>query len=597
MKKLLAALIVFGFVISSHGQTTYIWTGAVNSNFSTAGNWSPVRQTGRSTDILVFQSGTSLSVINVNQVTIGQILVINHTQLRLTPSSGNPKVISIEGDGDYHDFMNPEGNRDAADIKYMEYMNSGNNGGQNDLASIKYEEYEYSENNERPIDLASQKYTEYREPQRMGMGDKKLAELSDNPYSDNDMTIENGCSMTIDGTDPNLSIYLKHNATAAIFGSLIFTGGINHTINSFDTYAIAFKAGSVLIQSCPGNIFSNTGINNSAVFESGSSFLVNHINASDPFGLDEPSSKVKFEKGSSIIFNTCNSNTLRLNGRSYSNLTINSNCSINVQEGITSDVNIDNIFINSGGTLIINNLSGIAQPNLNIRGDITVNGILRFQQNESNRINLNLTGESVQSISGSGVIDLNTGIKTLFLNSDIKLNRDIDAMCPVIHRYGQINTNGFTFSIFSFFTSPEALPVGVLIVAPKSSGAEKHDSTDQSNAGEKAKDKTIKVINTISGNQNDIPADYSVSQNYPNPFNPKTRISFDTPFEGNVSIRVYDIDGSEIVSLTDGIISAGSHEVSFDGTNCASGIYFYKIIASSGSNRAFTRTIKMVLAK
>ena len=95
MKVLTAILMLLGFSLSSFGQTTYIWTGAVNSNFSTAGNWAPVRQIGRITDILVFDNGSNLNVINVNQVTLRQILVMNNTQLRLTPSSGNPKVISI----------------------------------------------------------------------------------------------------------------------------------------------------------------------------------------------------------------------------------------------------------------------------------------------------------------------------------------------------------------------------------------------------------------------------------------------------------------------------------------------------------------------
>ncbi|MBZ0203072.1 MAG: T9SS type A sorting domain-containing protein [Ignavibacteria bacterium] len=81
----------------SFSQTTYIWTGSVNSGFSTAGNWTPSRQVGLNTDILVFETGSSLNVSNVYQVTIGQLIVRNNTNLTLSPASGNAKCITIKG--------------------------------------------------------------------------------------------------------------------------------------------------------------------------------------------------------------------------------------------------------------------------------------------------------------------------------------------------------------------------------------------------------------------------------------------------------------------------------------------------------------------
>ncbi|PKL84132.1 MAG: hypothetical protein CVV24_01775 [Ignavibacteriae bacterium HGW-Ignavibacteriae-3] len=89
-----------------------------------------------------------------------------------------------------------------------------------------------------------------------------------------------------------------------------------------------------------------------------------------------------------------------------------------------------------------------------------------------------------------------------------------------------------------------------------------------------------------------IPGSYSLSQNYPNPFNPITKIRYSLPAAGFVSLKVYDLVGQEIHMLVNEEKPAGSFEVSFDGKNLASGVYFYKL--SSGS---FTQTKKFILMR
>ena len=81
----------------SFSQTVYTWNGSVNSNFSTAGNWTPFRQIGLVTDILVFENSGTLNVTNVYQVTIGQLIVKNNTNLVLSPATGNAKLVTIKG--------------------------------------------------------------------------------------------------------------------------------------------------------------------------------------------------------------------------------------------------------------------------------------------------------------------------------------------------------------------------------------------------------------------------------------------------------------------------------------------------------------------
>ncbi|MBN2356098.1 T9SS type A sorting domain-containing protein [candidate division KSB1 bacterium] len=77
--------------------------------------------------------------------------------------------------------------------------------------------------------------------------------------------------------------------------------------------------------------------------------------------------------------------------------------------------------------------------------------------------------------------------------------------------------------------------------------------------------------------------EFSMMQNYPNPFNPVTRINFMLPDAQDVSMRVFDITGRQVAEMQLGLLSAGMHSISFDGSRLASGRYFYRIEAGSYS--------------
>ncbi len=74
---------------------------------------------------------------------------------------------------------------------------------------------------------------------------------------------------------------------------------------------------------------------------------------------------------------------------------------------------------------------------------------------------------------------------------------------------------------------------------------------------------------------NQIPVKFSLSQNYPNPFNSSTKINFSLPKQSHVKIVVYDILGREVNVIVNNIMNYGEHNLSFDASNLASGIYFY----------------------
>jgi hypothetical protein len=96
----------------------------------------------------------------------------------------------------------------------------------------------------------------------------------------------------------------------------------------------------------------------------------------------------------------------------------------------------------------------------------------------------------------------------------------------------------------------------------------------------------------IKGLGTEIPKTYSLNQNYPNPFNPTTVIKYALPVSGYVTLKIYDILGDEVYTLDNSYRKAGYYEASFDASNLASGVYFYKLAAEG-----YVSTRKMLLIK
>jgi len=88
------------------------------------------------------------------------------------------------------------------------------------------------------------------------------------------------------------------------------------------------------------------------------------------------------------------------------------------------------------------------------------------------------------------------------------------------------------------------------------------------------------------------PTNSHLSQNYPNPFNPSTTIKFSIPNSSFITLKVFNLFGTEITSLVDEEKPIGNYEVEFDGRNLSSGIYFYRMQAGN-----FTDTKKFILLK
>jgi hypothetical protein len=87
-------------------------------------------------------------------------------------------------------------------------------------------------------------------------------------------------------------------------------------------------------------------------------------------------------------------------------------------------------------------------------------------------------------------------------------------------------------------------------------------------------------------------ANRSGLKHYPEPFNPTTAISYQLSAFSQVNLRVYDLAGRLVATLVDGWREAGMHEVTFDATGLAAGVYLYHLETAGQSVSG-----KMVLLK
>ncbi len=121
------------------------------------------------------------------------------------------------------------------------------------------------------------------------------------------------------------------------------------------------------------------------------------------------------------------------------------------------------------------------------------------------------------------------------------------------------------------------------------------DFHDRWNFGPKFPVKILSV--TDVGEPINNPNEFVLYQNYPNPFNPSTKIKYTIPSNiesdmSNVSLKVFDLLGNEVVKLVEEEKSAGEYEVEFSAYHLPSGIYFYRLETGE-----LIQTKKMVLLK
>jgi len=98
---------------------------------------------------------------------------------------------------------------------------------------------------------------------------------------------------------------------------------------------------------------------------------------------------------------------------------------------------------------------------------------------------------------------------------------------------------------------------------------------------------------------NEMPRENVLEQAYPNPFNPTTTIKYQLPVNSKISLKVYNALGQGIATLANEVQQAGYKSVEWNAGSVASGVYFYRLEATSISDpgHTFTQVKKMILCK
>ncbi|MCH7724743.1 MAG: T9SS type A sorting domain-containing protein, partial [Bacteroidetes bacterium] len=91
--------------------------------------------------------------------------------------------------------------------------------------------------------------------------------------------------------------------------------------------------------------------------------------------------------------------------------------------------------------------------------------------------------------------------------------------------------------------------------------------------------------------------EFVLKNNHPNPFNPSTQISYSLAQDADVTLRVYDILGTQVAELVNEQQTAGSYVTNFNAKILSSGVYIYRIVASNNGRVIFTDSKQMILLR
>jgi len=140
----------------------------------------------------------------------------------------------------------------------------------------------------------------------------------------------------------------------------------------------------------------------------------------------------------------------------------------------------------------------------------------------------------------------------------------------------------------TWFTRSEGLPYNAKITSVLVDNQTVYIGLDNFGVWKRPYSEVIGIHNISTS----VPDKFRLEQNYPNPFNPVTKIRFEIPQQGFVSMKVYDIIGRQVATLVNENLSPGTYEVTFDGKELSSGLYFYRL-----TSNGFSETKRMLMIK
>jgi hypothetical protein len=160
---------------------------------------------------------------------------------------------------------------------------------------------------------------------------------------------------------------------------------------------------------------------------------------------------------------------------------------------------------------------------------------------------------------------------------------------PFVWNKATNNPTGYMFHIatdssFTFQSVDTSLTDTTKIVLGLSAGQKywwKVRAKNSNGWGGYSETRTFDISLTNVPDPTALPESFILSQNYPNPFNPSTYIPYGLKYGTHVILSIFDALGQEVGRLVNEEQDAGYHEVKFDGSNLASGVYFYRLQADT----------------
>jgi hypothetical protein len=412
MKRLALSCFLLFVVAAAWGQTTYTWN--VSSGAWTAsGSWSPARTSPATDDVLVFD-GTSIAapvVTDIPYEAIGRLRIINGASVTFASSD------SVVGAGT---ISRSATNVTGTGTSFLSFF-SPNDFIVTSTSTMHRVVTVTSDGSLTTAESGTLTNVAYRKAAGLYMGGASPA-----------FEVESGSSLTVSAaaTTRPMILFMKSGATASINGSLTFTG-TTHKIDAADSSAITVNSGGVVTQGtgCTGNVLTANGTAGVMSFASGSKFV--SLAGSNPFGLTAPSSKVVFQTGS--LYSQQQTTAPALSNRTYANFELDGNVTANVGTNFTQPWTVDQVEIKSGSTLQMASASGTGSANLNIKGNLIVDGTLFFGTGSAIKYTINLTGTTPQAISGAGTITLGDSLAAVVINnaSGVALQRSLTLPCPL----------------------------------------------------------------------------------------------------------------------------------------------------------------------
>lgn len=595
-------------------QTTYHWVGGQSGNFTTAMNWSPVRQNGQVSDILIFNSGNTINALNVQQQTIGQLIITGNTHVIFTPASGNAKVLSING-GAGDDLKVDSGSTfeiNGATPQLGFLLKIGT------TASI-YGNIIINGGQAHYINALDSNAVKFHRGARLTQNVPGF--IFTNSGTANTVVFEDGSSMLIENSQARSPFGLNTPNSKVLFndGSTLTLHAADTSLDlngrTYGNLVLDYHSSLQINQM----ISNNSTVNNFTVSNGSSLILSNTSLSSNP-----------------VISITGN---MSINGNLYANNNINFEFS-GTNQTVTGNGTIMMNKVNINSNVILNNCRLQANTKVSESGNLTTNNgyiighLTKYFTNTNKSQNFEIgtingytpVNVSFNNISSSGFITIST----------------VSAIHPSMHdstkamkRYWTLSNEGVAFDFYSisfhylssdfntnFLESTDESTMQDINLSMNSAArfmptqvylrdtanniigisnlryfgdftniknaSITSNTTDNLNAP-----KEISTNNNININ---TPREFTISQNYPNPFNPSTKIDYQVPANSNVTIKLYDINGKEVRELVNSNQTAGSYTIVVNAQNLASGVYFYTITAN-GSQGSFEKTLKMVLTK